>query len=140
MTQSFRKRWLGFAVAGAAGLVLLAVSWSRAQNRAQTDDHLTSVNISVKDAESEKPLFQARLTLQFQYHEPGALSPIKRTKTLTFSGKTDVQGRYRFAGVAWGTVRLIVTAPDHQTFSKEFQVDKDNPLLEVKLKRPQPLL
>ncbi len=137
MIQDSRKRWLGFALTGTAGLILLTASWSGAQTQS---DHLTNVNVSVRDAQTDKPLFQARLTLQFQYREPGALSPLKRTKTLTFTGKTDVRGRYRFAGVSWGNVRLIVTAPDHQTFSKEFLVDKDNPLFEVKLKRPQPLL
>lgn len=134
MCQDLCKRVLLLAVPGAACLLLLATSAAYAQSET------TNVHVLVTDAVSGKPIFQARLTLQFQYHEPGTLSPLKRTRTLTYSAKTDAQGRYRFAEVSKGTVRLIVTAPDHQTFSKKFQVDKDNPLLEVKLKKPQPLL
>jgi Carboxypeptidase regulatory-like domain len=129
------KWWLAFGVLSAVCLLFIADSRVDADS-----DNLTSVNVLVKDAESGKPIFQARLTLVFQYREPGKLSPIKRAKTLTFSAKTDLHGRYRFAEVSKGTVRLIVTAPDHQTFSKEFEVNEDNPLLEVKLKKPQPLL
>jgi len=33
-----------------------------------------------------------------------------------------------------------VTSEHHQTFSKEFEVERDNQVLEVKLKKPQPLL
>lgn len=134
MRQDSRKRRPLFAASGAACLLLLAPSAAFPQS------DTTNVNVQVTDAESGKPIFQARLTLQFQYHEPGALSPLKQTKTLTYSAKTDSRGRYRFAEVSKGTVRLIVTAPDHQTVSKHFKIVKDNQLLEVKLKKPQPLL
>jgi len=33
-----------------------------------------------------------------------------------------------------------VTAERHQTFSKEFELEKENQVIEVKLKKPQPLL
>ena len=39
-----------------------------------------------------------------------------------------------------GTVLLIVTEEHHQTFGKQFDVSKQNSLLEVKLKPPQPVL
>jgi len=77
----------------------------------------------------------ARLTLRFQ--EPRRF---KRSKSFSFSAKTNAQGRYRFTLIPKGTVRLTVTAEHHQTFSKEFEIDQDNAVLEVKLKPPQPLL
>jgi hypothetical protein len=95
----------------------------------------TSVNVLVKDAETDQPIYQARLTLRFQ--EPLRL---KRSKWLSFSAKTNAQGRYKFTLIPKGNVRLTVTADHHQTFSREFEVDKDNEVLEVKLKPPQPLL
>jgi hypothetical protein len=33
-----------------------------------------------------------------------------------------------------------VTAERHQTFSEEFELEKEDQVIEVKLKKPQPLL
>jgi hypothetical protein len=35
---------------------------------------------------------------------------------------------------------LVVTAERHQSFGKEIEVEEDNQVIEVKLKKPQPLL
>ena len=98
----------------------------------------TSITVVVTDADTRQPVYQARLTLQFR--EPGNPLKLKRSKPLAFSAKTNSQGSYRFTQIPMGTVRLIVTAEHHQTFSKEFEIDKDNQVLEVGLKKPQPLL
>ena len=98
----------------------------------------TSVYVQVNDAETGQPIYQARLTLQFR--EPGSKMRLKRSKLLSYSAKTNNQGRYRFTEIPKGTVRLIVTSEHHQTFSKEFEIEKDNQVLEAKLKKPQPLL
>jgi hypothetical protein len=113
-------------------LLLSAVSLG-AGTRARAAENL-NVTVVVKDAESDQPINQARLTLQF--HEPGKI----RHKFMAYSAKTNAQGRYRFTLVPKGTVRLIVTSEHHQTFSKEFEIDQNNQVLEVKLKKPQPLL
>jgi hypothetical protein len=34
---------------------------------------------------------------------------------------------------------LTVTAPDHQSYGKELQLEKEDQVFEVKLKKPQPL-
>lgn len=96
------------------------------------------MNVLVKDAESGQPISQAHLTLEFR--EAGSLQKLKTPKFHSYSAKTNPQGRYRFPDVPRGPVRLVVTADRHQTFSKTFQVDKDNPVFEVHLKKPQPLL
>lgn len=101
--------------------------------RARAAENL-NVTVLVKDAESGQPINQARLTLQF--HEAGKI----HHKLIAYSAKTNAQGRYRFVVVPKGTVRLIVTSEHHQTFSKEFEVNENNQVLEVKLKQPQPLL
>jgi hypothetical protein len=97
---------------------------------------LISVTVAVTDAESGKPINQAHITLQFR--EPGGM--LKRSKMLSYSAKTNAEGRCKFVGIPEGTVLLIVTDERHQTFGKQFDVSKENPLLEVKLKPPQPLL
>lgn len=106
-----------------------------AQSEAQGQTTLTVV---VTDAQSGQPINQARLTLEFT--EPGNPSKLKRAKKLAYSAKTNVQGRYKFPTLPMGTIRLIVTAERHQSFSKEFDLEKENQVIEVKLKKPQPLL
>lgn len=115
------------------GMLLVVAVGLGLGTRAQAAENL-NVTVLVKDAESNQPINQARLTLQF--HEPGRI----RHKLLAYSAKTNAQGRYRFTLVPKGTVRLIVTSEHHQTFSKEFEVDQNNQVIEVKLKQPQPLL
>ncbi len=98
----------------------------------------TALTVVVTDAESGQPISQARLTLQFT--QAGNAMKLKRSKTLSYSAKTNPQGRYKFPEIPMGTIRLIVTAERHQSFSKEFELEKENQVIEVKLKKPQPLL
>jgi Carboxypeptidase regulatory-like domain len=119
----------GLAVAGClivAGLV------AAAQARAEDE---TNIHVVVKDAKSGDPIFQAHLTLQFR--EGGKL---KRDKWISYSAKTDKQGKYVFRHINKGAIRLMVTAPEHQTFGKEYEIEKDNPVIEVSLRKPQPML
>jgi hypothetical protein len=103
---------------------------------ADSSDH-ANVTIVVKDAETEKPLQNARLTLQF--HEEGGVARLKRSKMIAYSAKTNPQGRYKFTRIPKGTIRLLVTADHHQAFGKEYELAKDE-VIEVKLRKPQPLL
>jgi len=95
----------------------------------------TNITIAVKEADTGQPISNAHLTLQFQ--EPGNIRPGKH---LAFSAKTNAQGRYRFMDIPKVTVRLMVTAEHHQSFGKEIEVTEDNQVIEVKMKKPQPLL
>ena len=106
---------------------------------AQSEDAgRTDLTVVVTDAQTSQPINQARLTLEFT--EPGDPAKLKRSKKLSYSAKTNAQGHYRFPNLPKGTIRLIVTAERHQTFSEEFHLDKENQAIEVKLKKPQPLL
>jgi hypothetical protein len=98
----------------------------------------TNVTVVVTDAQTGQPINQARLTLEFT--EPGDPSKLKRSKKLSYSAKTNAQGHYKFPSLPKGTIRLIVTAERHQTFSEEFELEKEDQVIEVKLKKPQPLL
>jgi hypothetical protein len=92
-----------------------------------------SLTVVVKEADTGDPISQARLTLTF--HRPGKLH-----RAVTYSAKTNAQGRYRFTNIPEGTIRLLVTAERHQSFGKEVDLEEDNQVIEVKLKKPQPLL
>jgi len=98
----------------------------------------TTIQVVVTDAESGKPINQARLTLQF--HEPASTMFVKHSKMISYSAKTNPQGHCRFTEIPKGTVRLLVTADNHMSFGKNFEITKENQELECKLKKPQPQL
>lgn len=129
MIQPLRSKGLRAGLAVAACLIVAGLA---APVRARAAEE-TNIHVLVKDAQSGDPIFQAHLTLQFR--EGGKL---KRDKWISFSAKTDKQGKYRFRHIPKGPIRLIVTADDHQTFGKEYEIEKDNPVIEVSLRKPQP--
>ncbi len=51
--------------------------------------------------------------------------------------KTDSEGKASFDGVPYGPLRIQVLAPGFQTFGDDYQVDKPQMTITVKLKRPQ---
>ncbi len=105
--------------------------------RADSADQ-TNVIIVVKEAETGQPIPNAKLTLQFR--ESGNPMKLKRRKHLSFSAKTNLQGRYKFVGVTKGTIRLLVTAERRQSSGQELELEHDDQVVEVKLRKPQPLL
>jgi hypothetical protein len=98
----------------------------------------TTLHVVVKDAETGQPVNQARLTLQFR--EPGKKVKPQLPRRLSYSAKTNPQGRCRFKDIPKGTIRLIVTAERHQAFGKDFELEQNNQVIEVALKKPQALL
>lgn len=97
---------------------------------------MTTVRVQVNDAKTGKPIYQAHLTLRFR--EPGRF--MRRSKIISYTAKTDKEGKTRFPVVPLGTITLMVTAPDHNTFGKEFEITKENQLIEVKLHAPHEVL
>lgn len=122
-------------------LLALALScvglWSLAPARAQ-EPEIVAVNVLVKEAENDKPIAFARLTLQYQ--QESSKFKFKKAKTVSLSAKTNLQGRYKFVNIPKGTIRLMVISDRRQTFGQEVEVQEENQLIEVKLRKPQPLL
>ncbi|MGH9350869.1 MAG: hypothetical protein ACRD2G_01700 [Terriglobia bacterium] len=94
---------------------------------------LTTVTVLVTDAATHKPIFQAQLTLEFRDTRS------RMGKTISLSSKTDVRGEYKFSFIPMETVLLVVTAPNHQTFGKRFEITQPNQTIHAALKAPQPL-
>ncbi len=134
MPRRIPKIGLALGLVSAASLLLLRFE---SPARAESVEH-TSLNVLVKDAETGQPVNQAHLTLQFR--EPGSVGKLKRPKVFAYSAKTNPQGRCKFLNIPKGTIHLIVIAERHQTFGKDFELEKDNQVIEVMLKKPQPLL
>ena len=129
MLRAYHLRFRTWVFVGAAILLSCVVFKPATPDSSQE----TSLTVVVKDADTGDPMSQARLTLTF--HQQGKLH-----RSITYSAKTNAQGRYRFTNIPKGTVRLLVTAERHQSFGKEIEVEEDNQVIEVKLKKPQPLL
>ncbi len=97
----------------------------------------TDVNVVVKDSETGQPVSQAHLT--FSFPQSGR-SDTRRSKWTSYSAKTNAQGHCKFKDIPKGTVHLVIIADRHQTFGKDFELEQDNQVIEVKLRKPQPLL
>jgi hypothetical protein len=119
---------------GVACAATLVVGVMRSPAQTPTVER-TNSSIVVKEADTGQPISNAHLTLQFQ--EP---RKIRAGKRLAYSAKTNAQGRYKFMDIPKVTVRLMVTAEHRQSFGKEIEVTENNQVIEVKLKKPQPLL
>jgi hypothetical protein len=115
--------------------VALISAWivTVARAPAKTQPPLTNVIVVVTDAPTGKPVFQARLTLEFRDPES------RRGKFISFNAKTNLQGKYRFTFIPLGPVLLMVTDPDHQSFGHQYRISQQNQVLRVTLRRPQPL-
>jgi hypothetical protein len=119
----------------AVGLLLAFGVWLGLAGRLAASQQ-TTVHVVVKDAKTGDPIYQAHLTLRFR--EPGGF--MRRSKVISYTGKSDKQGRCMFPVVTKGDVVLMVTAPDHETFGKKIEIEKDEQVIEVKLRKPQPVL
>jgi len=124
-----RFLWVGIAV----GFLLNAQHPARADATGGSTLH-----VRVIDAETGQPISQAHLTLQF--HEPAGKRKFKKPPMISFAAKTNPQGQYKFTNIFKGTIRLMVTADHHESFGKDFEFEKDDQMIEVKMKKPQPLL
>jgi hypothetical protein len=114
--------------------VVLSCAVSNATEPAPEED--VSLTVVVKEADTGDPIVQARLTLSFQ--RPG--HGIHRTKNLSYGAKTNLQGRYKFTDIPKGTIHLSVTADHRQSYGKDIDLEQNGQVIEVKLKKPQPVL
>ena len=110
-------------------LILLALCMIGSA-RAQDDEGPMSALrfVVVRDSDG-KPVRNAEVVLH----------PVKR-KGKQAKGemelKTDGEGRTNIDGIPYGPLRIQVLAPGFQTFGEDYQIDKAEMLITVKLKRP----
>jgi hypothetical protein len=124
-----------FVAAWIATNLLLFASLNRSAYAQGANHEPTNVIVNVKEADTDEPVSQASVTLQFT--EPAAFGLGKKH---TYNAKADAQGRCKLFGINKGTIVLMVTAAHHQSYGKELQLDHDNQVIEVRLKKPQPLI
>lgn len=132
MTMNRNHSYLLLRLEAWAALVVVLIA-APAGALARKHPPLTSVTVAVTDAKTHKPVFQADLTLEFR-------DPHSRLgKTVSLSAKTDLNGTYKFTFIPMETVLLVVTAPNHQSFGKQFQITRPDQTIAAVLRPPQPL-
>jgi hypothetical protein len=129
MTRRITKNLLRYAGLAALALAVMGLS----PRSAACADEETTLRVVVNNAADGQPVFQAQLTLQFQIPQK-----FRQPKWIAYSAKTDKKGEYTFRRVNKGPIRLLVTAEGHQSYGKQFTIEKDNPTIKVKLRKPQP--
>lgn len=130
-TRLFVVAWI------ASGILFFAsiTGSTQAQDATSANHEPTNVIVNVREADTGEPVGQAGVTLQFV--EP---VPFGHGKKHSYNAKADSQGRCKLFGINKGTIVLMVTAAHHQSYGKELQLDHDNQVFEVRLKKPQPLI
>lgn len=132
-TKLFVAAWVATSL-----LLFPSLSQSAHAQGGKPSSETTNMTVVVKESDTGQPISQARITLQFT--APGGPGRFGKPQKIAYNAKTDAQGRYKFMDINKGTIVLSVTAPRHQSYGKELQLDKDNQVFEVKLKKPQPLI
>ena len=119
--------------------LLIGALWGGAQqcNGSSQESKDATVTVLIISEKTGKPLRNARLTLRFGRAGKKIRKGLRRS---SWSAKTNSRGTYRFTYVPKGRIVLFVTAENHQSAGKEFEVYEDNATIEIKLKNPQPLL
>ena len=123
-----KKFWMALVVVAAG--VLLASGVARAQ--ADEDDYdgpMAHMHFLVLKDYNGKPVKNAAVVLH----------PVTKKGQQAKGGlelKTDTEGRTSIEGIPYGQLRVQVLAPGYQTFGEDYEVNKGDMLITVKLKRP----
>jgi hypothetical protein len=112
-----------------AGVVAAVIMLGLAVARAQDEGPMSSVRFVVVRDTDGKPVRNAEVVLH----------PVSR-KGKQAQGemelKTDADGKASIDGIPYGPLRVQVLAPHFQTFGDDFEINKPQMELTVKLKHP----
>jgi len=114
-------------------LVLLSVivlSLSLIAGGNKEEGQASTVNFVVLKDDSGKPIRNAAVILH-PVNQHG-----KQAKT-GFELKSDNDGKTHFDGVPFGTWRVQVIAPGFQTFGDDYNVNQNDQVITIRMKRPQ---
>ena len=117
-----------FAILSAVAMVL-GVGMMGTAGAQQVEGPMSDLRFVVLKDSNGKPVRNAAVVLH----------PVSKTGKQAKGGlelKTDNEGRTNIDGIPYGPLRVQVLAPGFQTFGEDYQIDKPELQITVKLKRP----
>src|SRR5437660_12887709 len=114
---------------GVAVIIVLGVGMIGSAVAQDDDGPMSDLRFVVVRDYNGKPVRNAAVVLH----------PVNRKGKQSRGGlelKTDGEGRTNIDGIPYGPLRIQVLAPGFQTFGEDYQIDKAEMLITVKLKRP----
>jgi len=115
---------------GLIGLVLLLGAGVVGRGMAQDDERTSWLKFLVLRENNGKPVKNAAVIMH----------PVNSKGKQVRGGlelKTDTEGRTGFDGIPYGKLRVQVLAPGFQTYGEDYDVNKPEMEITIKLKRPQ---
>jgi hypothetical protein len=109
------------------GVGIIGLAW--AQDAPDTEGPMSELRFVVVKDYNGKPVRNAAVVLH----------PVTRKGKQAMGGlelKTDNDGRTNIDGIPYGPLRVQVLAPGFQTFGEDYQINKPEMQITVKLKRP----
>ena len=94
------------------------------------DDKYATLNFLVVRADNGKPIRNASVVLH-------PVDKDGRQKHAGYELKTDPDGKASFAGAPFGKLRVQVLVRGFQTYGEDFDINRANQQITIKLKRPQ---
>jgi hypothetical protein len=122
------KKWI--ATAGAVLLMLGMGSLGRAWAQQDDDGPMSNLQFVVIKDYNGKPVRNAAVVLH----------PVSAKGKQSKGGlelKTDNDGRTNIDGIPYGPLRIQVLAPGFKTFGEDYEINKPELEITVKLKRPE---
>ena len=112
------------------GIVLLALGAAAKDKKPEAADQFSSLHFSVVKDYNGKPVRNASIVLH----------PVNKDGSQSRGGfqlKADADGKALSEGIPYGKLRVQVLAPGFQTYGEDFNIDKPDMDIEIRLKRPE---
>jgi hypothetical protein len=117
-------------LSGCLCCALLLTVPAAAKDKQAAPLQFSNVHFSVVKDDNDKPVRNASVVLH----------PVAKNGSQTKGGfqlKTDNEGKAESEGLPYGLLRVQVLAPGLQTFGEDYQIDKAEMDIEIRLKRPK---
>jgi hypothetical protein len=113
-----------------SAVLLLTTLCCAADDQKKAPEVFSTLRFSVIKDDNGKPVRNASVILH----------PVDKNGQQSKGGfqlKTDGEGKAETEGIPYGTLRIQVLAHGFQTYGNDFQVDKPEMNIDIRLKRPQ---
>jgi hypothetical protein len=118
-----------FCSSGSIICATLLIAFSSASDKKDAPLQASNVHFSVVKDDNNKPVRNASVILH----------PVDKNGGQSKGGfqiKTDNDGKVVYEGLPYGLLRVQVLAPGMQTFGEDYQINKPDVDIEIRLKRP----